>query len=275
MNPKESFLQSADGLSLYIADWPVDNPSAVIAIVHGFGDHVNRYPHLAAYFNKAGFAFIGLDQRGHGKSGGKRGHTHGFGNYLEDVHAFLTEVDARYSGIPVFLYGHSMGGNVVLNYILKENPPIRGAIVTSPWILLAFQPPAIKIWLGKLMRSLIPAFTQPNGLRTSDLSRDPEVVSAYEKDPLVHDKVSASAGMSIMDAGADLQQFTGQFPVPLLLMHGSGDQITSFEASKQFAAHAGKNVSFVEWPGYYHEIHNEPEKVQVLNQIENWIKQHL
>ena len=244
----------------------------MIALVHGFGEHINRYNHVADFYNKNDFAVVGMDHRGHGKSDGKRGHTPQYDSYLDDVEVFLGYVQSKYPTVPMFLYGHSMGGNIILNYIIKRSTKdLAGAIATSPWIRLAFEPKPIILKLGKMMRSIFPTFTQESGLVREHLSRDPSVVEANKNDSLVHTKISASAGMGISDAAAWLNEYKNDIKIPLLLTHGDADKITSEPASAEFVERVGGDITFKIWEGLYHETHNEPEKLEVFNYTLGWL----
>ncbi len=267
----EQFITSKDGIQLYTADWNMPNPKAVICLIHGFGEHINRYHHVADFYNKNGFAVVGMDSRGHGKSDGKRGHTPQYEAYMNDIEGFIDDAKSRYKNIPVFLYGHSMGGNLVLNFILKRQTVLAGAIVTGPWIKLAFEPKAIMITLGKIMRSIYPTMTQGSGLVASSISSDPSVVEAYVNDPLVHSSITASAGMAMTEAAAWLNEYSGDVPLPLLIMHGTVDKLTSQPASEAFFKRVKGDVKYKKWEGMYHEIHNEPNKMEVFNYTLGWL----
>ncbi len=272
---QEQYWSNTSNLQIYSAHWTCANPRAVIALIHGQGEHINRYQHLARFFNDAQIAVWGHDQQGFGKSEGKRGHAPDFQAYLDDVQLLLDHITAFYPGTPVILYGHSMGGNVALNYALRtRDPRIHQLVATGPWIRLAFEPPQIKVLAGKLLKSLFPALSLPSGLDTALISRDPQVVDLYNNDPLVHDKVSAAAGIGLMEGAAWLDQFSGEVPCPTLLMHGGADGITAAAATKAFASRLTGDVTYREWPGLFHEIHNEPEQLDVFQVILDFIKQH-
>lgn len=255
-------------------DWPVDAPRAVLALVHGQGEHCGRYAHVAQWFNRRDIALIGFDQQGHGRTQGPRGTAHSLESLLDDIGLFLTQVKSRYSDIPVFLYGHSMGGQLALNYLLRREPDVRGAIITSPWIRLAFEPPKLKLLAGKLLFRLAPMLNMPNGLAVRFISHDPEVVKAYQKDPLVHNKIGVGAAMALLEGAEWLQQYASPSPRPILLMHGSDDHITSCKASADFARRVA-NVVWREWPGLYHEMHNESIKEQLFEEMLAFVKNNL
>ena len=268
----ESNWQSKDELNFYTQSWePEQKPKAVVALVHGFGEHTGRYAHVGEALNNSGYALVGFDLRGHGKSGGARGHTPSYEALMDDIADFLAWIEKRYPGSPRFLYGHSMGGNLIHNFSLRRKPDVVGVIVTDPWLKLAFDPPAMQITLGKLMNNIAPGFTQNSALDTSALSHDQKIVDAYNNDPLVHSKISARLFISIYESGLWALDHAGEFSLPLLLMHGSADRITSFAASAEFAKRAGKSVAWKAWEGCYHEIHNEPEKAEVLNYMIQWM----
>ncbi|NJN33441.1 MAG: alpha/beta hydrolase [Saprospiraceae bacterium] len=250
-------------------------PKAVIAFIHGFGEHSGRYNHVADFFNQNQYAVIAFDIRGHGKSDGKRGHVTDFDTYLNDIQLFIEHIKTNYKNTPLLLWGHSMGGNLVLNYILRRKPTIKGAVVTGPWIQLAFEPKPILVTLGKLMRRIYPTFTQASNLTVQHISTDPAVVKAYQEDPLVHTQISASAGMGLQEAAAWLHQFSGEMPTPLLIMHGADDKITAQPASEAFSKRVKGDVTYKKWADMYHEIHNEPDKEQVLEYALGWLDAQL
>jgi alpha-beta hydrolase superfamily lysophospholipase len=268
--------KTSDGLQMYSKGWaPKGELKATICLVHGLGEHIGRYEHVAEALTEKGYALLGFDLRGHGKSAGPRGHTPSYDALMDDITAFFGQIEARYPGLPRFSYGHSLGGNLVLNYALRCKPAWRGVIATGPWLKLAFDPPASKVSLGKMMNKILPGFTQASGLETAALSHDPAVVKAYENDPLVHDKISARMFVSTYDSGLWALEHAAEFLLPLLLMHGTADRLTSAEASRQFGEAAGKNVTLRLWDGWYHEIHNEPEKAQVFKEMTDWLAAHL
>ncbi len=264
-------LTSSDGLNFYVKEWSVEKPKAVLALVHGLGEHIDRYDHLAAFFNSNGIAVEGFDHRGHGQSGGKRGHSPSVEAMLGDIDLLLADIGKKYKDVPVFLYGHSMGGNLVLNHTLRKKSNIVGTIATGPWIQLALKPSAFMVGLGKLFRNILPGLTQPNGLDVNHISTDPEEVEKYANDPLVHDKISTALGMGLMDSGNWLNEYKAEPPIPMLIMHGGGDQITSAPASESFALRLGSKVSFKKWDGLYHEIHNEKIQEEIFQYTLDWL----
>jgi alpha-beta hydrolase superfamily lysophospholipase len=269
-------IAAKDGLELFIRSWTPPQYKAVIALIHGFGEHTGRYQHVADFLNTNGFAVIAVDLRGHGKSGGKRGHSPSFEMTLNDVESFIDYAKKTVgNSLPFFLYGHSMGGNIVLNTLLRRNSEgITGAIVTGPLVSLAFKPNAFILFLGKLLRSIAPTFSQPGGVNTEHLSRDKSVVTAYINDPLVHGKISSAAGMDLLEASEFLNTYMGTMPVPTLMMHGGEDFVTAQPASEAFAKRVSGDITYRKWQGLYHEIHNEPEKELVFAELLTWLNAH-
>ena len=268
-------ITSTDGKQLFAREWPVDNPVAVIALVHGLGEHIGRYDHMAGFYNANDIAVLGFDHRGHGRTEGKKGHSPGFELMMDDVHALIEQAAEKYPGVPLFLYGHSMGACIALNYTLKRKPEIKAVIASAPPIILENQPSAALVILGKLMRNIFPSFIQSNGLDPNFMSRDAEVVTRYVNDPLVHDKISASLGIDLLEGGEWLNAYEGTSPLPMLLMHGGEDQITSPASTEKFAQKMGRTTTFKKWEGLYHEIHNEKEQQQVFDFTLSWIKNQL
>ena len=262
------------GTQLYAREWPAATTRAVVALVHGLGEHIGRYAHVAAHLNAHGYTLIGYDQRGHGRSGGKRGHTPDYETLLDDVGLLLREAEKRHPARPVFLYGHSLGGNLVLNYTLRRKPGLRGLIATSPFIRETHPQEGLKLTVGKLMRSIYPALTLPNGLELEAISRDPAVVDRYRNDPLVHNKLSAAMGIGTLEAAQWLDAYNGHLPCPTLLIHGGADRITDPAATAAFAERVQGDLTFRPFADLYHETHNEPEQVDVLTTITDWLDAH-
>lgn len=274
MNNLEFSWQSKDGLRFFAQAWqPEGTVRAVVALVHGLGEHSGRYQHVAQYFTDRGLAVVAFDLRGHGRTAGKRGH----GSYdaiLEDIDQLLVETTFRYPNLPVFLYGHSLGGALVLYYVLKHRPSIKGVISTSPGLIPAKDPGA-QLLLAKIMSAIAPGFQIANGLDVTGLSRDPKVAAAYTADPLVHDKISARLGLDLIQNGQWIIAHANDLQLPLLLMQGSADRLVNPTGSQQFASAAKDNLSFKLYDGWFHELHNEPQKELVLAEMVAWIDAQL
>ncbi len=276
MKTYESSWTDAQGLKFYSKGWEPDTaPEAVVALVHGHGEHIGRFGHVGEAFTKAGYAVMGFDLRGHGRSGGPRGHTPSIEALMQDIDLFLEQVRERYPRLPVFLYGHSIGGALVLNYGLRRKPDVRGVIATSPALHTEPEKHPEKVMMAKVLGSLLPTVAIPSGLKTSMLSRDPQVEQAYLKDPLVHDHISLAFGKVMMDSNRWALQHASEFALPLLLVHGTDDQIAFPSSSQEFAAALGNKATLVLWKGLYHETHNELNKAEVLQTTIQWMDEHL
>ena len=265
--------KSSDGKEIYGHNWKVENPWAVIVLVHGMGEHCHRYEHVAKAFNEAGYSVYSFDHRGHGRTEGKKGHTPSYDHLLNVVDDVLKLAKKDNGDKPVFLYGHSMGGNVVVNMALRRKPEIKGVIASSPWLKLAFEPPALQVMLAKVVKGLLPGLTQPSKLDVNSISRDKEEVKKYSNDPLVHDRISTIFFLSVHEAGLYALDHAKEFEYPLYIFHGSDDKLTSHDASKEFAG-AVPNSTWKSWEGLYHECHNEPEQDEVIKEMIEWVRTH-
>lgn len=245
---------------------------ALVLIVHGMGEHASRYERVvipALLEHK--ICVYAYDQLGHGLTRGKRGHHPGYEHLLDCVEQVISLARDRWPGKPLILYGHSMGGNVVLRYGLSRKVLPEACVVTSPFLRLAFAPPPWKLVLGRLLLRVMPAVTMSSGLDTESLSREAKEVQAYEQDQLVHDRVSPAYSIMIMDSGEWILENAGNWRLPLLLCHGTGDKITDPEASKEFAAKAGNRVELYLVEGGYHELHHDLDRAKLLDHISHWI----
>lgn len=242
-----------------------------IIILHGMGEHFGRYKHVCDFMNSIGYATIGMDHRGHGKSEGKRGHTPSYDQLMNDIDLLVKKAHELFDGLPMILYGHSMGGNLAANYTIRKQPQLKGLILTDPYFKLAFDPPAWKVKLGKISAGIIPTLTQPTGLEVTALSRDEAVVQAYVNDPLVHDKITSAFFVHVHTAGTYAIDHADKISIKTLAMHGTADRLTSIEGTKSFAAKNPNMVTLKIWEGFYHEIHNEPEKQQVFDYMAQWL----
>lgn len=249
---------------------PGDNTKAVVILVHGLGEHIQRYTRWADLFKKEGIAFAGLDLPGHGRSDGRRGCIKNYTQTAEMIDVLVNTCSKTFPGVPLYLYGHSLGGGIVLDYLLHNNPKLAGAIVTSPWLRLSFEPPKVKVLIAKIMCHILPGLVQPSGLNVNHISHDKSVVDKYAADPLVHGKISVSLFSSAMKAAEWSLEHASDLKVKTLLMHGSDDLICSPEGSREFASKSNK-VELKIWDGGYHELHNEPFSDEVFKYIINWM----
>lgn len=276
MREEEFHWKTTDGLQIYGRYWaPDDNIKGVVCLVHGMGEHCSRYAHVGKLLVEQGIALISFDQRGHGKSEGKRGHTPSYELLMQSIDDLLAKAAEYFPQTPIVLYGHSMGGNLVLNYVLKRKPQIKGVIASSPWLRLAFEPPAIQVKLGEIVNKILPAFTQSTKLDASTISRIPEEVKKYKDDPLVHDKISTMFFISVKTQGEWALANASKLRLPLLIFHGTGDLLTSYTASKEFVDNTSKeDVTLKLFDGAYHEIHNDLNQKDLFDLVTRWLDSH-
>jgi acylglycerol lipase len=267
--------QTADRLQIYSQGWePESEIQAVVCLVHGLGEHSGRYKELAERLNQEGYVLMGFDLRGHGKSQGPRGHTPNFESFMQDISQFLEQAARRYPQKPIFLYGHSLGGILVLNYALREKPKLSGVIATGAGLRTALEKQHLKIAFARLAGAIAPQFSLPSGLGANMISRDAAIVQAYRDDPLVHDRATLRMANESFRAISWAFEHVPEFPpVPLLLMHGTGDQLAYYQGSQEFALKVPGDCTLKLWDGLYHEIHNEPEKSQVFDYLIGWLNE--
>lgn len=279
MKTFESKFEGQDGLSFYVQGWEPDvQPKAVVALVHGLGEHIGRYAHVGKALTDAGYVLVGFDLRGHGKTVSARGHFPSLNVVMQDIRQFFQFISQRYPSLPQFLYGHSLGGLLSLTYATQNKVGIKGVMVTGAALRSALQEQKAKIAMAKILGTLAPAATIPSGLDATTVSRDKTVVDKYVNDPLVHDKTSLGLGKSALAAIDLCFARAAEFAYPLLIMHGKDDKLTYPSGSADFAKLAGeknKDITLKLWDGMYHEIHNEPEQAEVFKVMIEWLDKHV
>jgi len=275
MTPKEFNIQ-IHKTKFYGKYFQPKTVEAVVILVHGMGEHSKRYEKfvIPSYY-KNSIAILTFDQFGHGLTEGKRGHNPSFSAVLDSVQAMLKKAESVFGNKPTFLYGHSMGGNVVINYALRRRNNLAGVIATSPFLKLAFEPPKWKLKIAKILLKIAPSLTMSNELDVNGISRDKNEVKAYLNDPLVHDKVSPNYSIVFIASGKWAIENANQLNLPMLLMHGTADRLTSYKGSKEFAKNAGDKVDLQLFEGGYHELHNDIVKKEALEQMIDWINKQV
>lgn len=275
MREERQFILAKDGLELSSIHFPAPNPRAVMCIVHGLGEHIERYRPMAEFLTANDIAVTGIDLRGHGMSEGKKGHAKNLDVLLSDIEELMKFTRAEYTELPLFLFGHSLGGNLVANYMKTQNTSeISGFILSAPFFRVNFEPPKWKVTIAKIMGSIWPSLTQPSGLETSAISRIPEEVQNYEEDLLVHDKISVGLFLSSTKRGAEVILNSKKLTVPGLVYHGTEDRLTSHEASLEFSNKNPSHVDFVSLEGAYHEPHNDECRHEVNDMILDFLNRN-
>lgn len=268
-------VRGAGGVELFAQCWlPPSAAHGVVVLVHGFGEHSDRYTNLVTALTDGGYAVYAFDHRGHGRSPGKRGHTDQFSDFVEDAQQMVRRAQTDYPRPPLFLFGHSVGGLVVLNYALLQPQGLAGVIASAPLLAKPNISPLVLTIAGLLSR-FAPTFALDTKLDPATISRDPAEVQRYQSDPMVHSKTSARAGAEGMAALDWVQAHAGELRVPLLLYHGTGDTLVPIEGSRTFFAHAGgADKTFLELPGAFHESHNDLDRATLFQTILAWLDKH-
>jgi len=273
MKHAETNWKSNDGLTLFAQCWEPDETSlkAVVCLVHGIGEHTGRYAHVAEAFGKEGYVLFTADLRGHGKSEGLRGHAPSMEQLMQDIDLLLQQASVRYPSLPIFLYGHSLGGILALHYVLKRKSTVKGVLVTSPAMHSSLEQQPAKVLAAKVLGALIPKLVLASGLDVNAISHDKGVIEAYNKDPLVHDRISVGFGKILLRVCRWNLEHAGEFSLPLLLMHGSADAVAFSSSSSEFAQPLGDKCTLILWEGGFHELHNEPFKDEVFKSMIIWM----
>ena len=257
----------------YFAEWACDQPKAIVILVHGLGEHIRRYDEQFNYFNLHHIACLSADLKGHGRSEGARGVWHSIEDHYEVIDTLIKESNEKYKGLPLIVYGHSMGGNIAAGYVIDKRPTINGLILTGSAIKT---PKDLPLFLINILLKC-PAFIKntiiANGLNLKSLCSDQNVVELYKSDPLVHDRISLEAGAIILKNAWNLMQYKVENNYPVLLMHGENDTICYPSGTKLLQEIFTKKVTQKFWPNMLHEIHNEKDKVQVWEYMLHWINQ--
>lgn len=277
MKHKDGRFTGSGGRSIYFQYWvPEVTPAAVLLVAHGAGEHSARYRSLAQFFTGHNFVVAALDHNGHGYSEGVPGHVNDFADYLSDMRVFHKQVAAQFAGIPMILLGHSMGGLIACSYLLSHQSEFAGAVLSGPAIKTDLEPGFIQMTVLRLLALLAPRLGMLK-LDAEGVSRDPAVVKDYIADPLVyHGKMSARmlrelfAGMHAVQAGASA------ITLPIIILHGGKDAMTSPQGSQFLHDHVSSNDKTLQiYPQLFHEIFNEPERAQVLDDVLYWCEARL
>jgi alpha-beta hydrolase superfamily lysophospholipase len=276
MENKEGSFQGSGGLELFCQSWRAEGKTrAALAIIHGFGEHSGRYTNVVNHLTPLGCIVYGFDLRGHGRSPGQRGHINSWDAYREDVRAFLRMVSRQGPNLPVFMLGHSMGALIALDYILRDPAGLRGAIISgAPLEPIGVAKPFL-VLLARALSRVWPSFSLPLGLDAKGISRNMDVVKAYEADPLVHGKTTVRWGTEILQTLEWVKSHAAEVSIPLLMIHGGSDPLNSPDGTRRFF----EKVTFPDkemkiYPGSYHEAHNDLDYEQVMKDMAHWLDRH-
>ena len=260
---------TADGVDLLVRRWkPPGDPWASVLLVHGLGEHSGRYEHVGDQLAAAGLQVAAYDARGNGGSAGRRGHVDRWAQYHDDLAERLREVRAAATGGPVVLYGHSMGGLVVLGYLLSDRPKPDLVVVTAPGLDSTLA--GWKKLLAPILGRLIPTLPVSNGIDGRTLSRDPTVAERVRSDPASTKASTARFGAEAISEQARVRRGLRGLSLPILALHGTDDGLVPPASSEPLAELP--NVDRRTYPGLRHELHNEPEGPQVLADVVAWLR---
>lgn len=262
------------GATLYCQSWlPEHAPKAVIILAHGYDEHSGRYGYFAEHCVKNGFAVHALDHWGHGKSDGKNGFVPAFSVYHDGLDALIDHIPAEQKTLPFILVGHSLGGLIAATYLLKNQSRFAAAVLSGPAIKAGEEPSSFMKGVSRFLSKVAPEMGVL-GLDASGISRDGEVVADYLADPLVSGhKISARLAAEMMVNMELVQSQAAKITIPILLLHGEKDNLTSPEGSVFLHERVGSHEKTLKiYPGLFHEIFNEPEKDAVLTDMTDWIE---
>lgn len=266
----ESRFQLPDGTELFLRDWLIDGETApCVVLLHGLGEHCGRYLHVATQLHALGYSVRTFDQRGHGQSGGARGDAPTLTAHSDDAEILIRDFAHRCATRPL-LFGHSMGGLFAARIATESKIPLSGLILSSP--ALALRLTVFDKFLLSALGAIAPHFAVATGLKTNYLSHDPVVVAAYEKDPLVHSKISASLLNSMLAAIEYSQNHAPILTVPTLLLVAEDDHLINPQGSRDFLANLPSNLSTAHfYSGFYHELFHEVGAAQVFSDLHDWL----
>ena len=248
--------------------------SALLIVVHGTGEHVGCYDDLAEKFTAQSVGLFAFDLRGHGRSSGKRGHS-SFKIIKNDLLFVIGIMRQKFPNVPIVLFGHSMGGHIVLSYAIDMNNQIQGVIASSPWLKLVNPPSPMLVRIAKLASHIIPWFTVRTGIKAEQLVHDGVCARSSKTDPLLHKKISVRLFSDLWTNSEIILSNRCPINVPLLLMHGTADRLTSYQAGKLFAQNAGKNATFKPWPDMHHNLLNDTRSEVVVQHILKWLSKQV
>jgi alpha-beta hydrolase superfamily lysophospholipase len=269
---EDGFVHSKDRIRLYWQRYTPPSPRATVAVIPGGGDHSGRYPALTTALVRAGFQTALLDFRGHGQSDGRRWHIDVFGDYLDDMDAFMAHVRAGAGGRKVLVVAHSQGALIAATWALAPERGVAGFVLSSPWLRLKLEPPRLKVLGARLVGTVIPWLPISTGLRYQDLTSDEEMQRWTEADPLYGKATTPRWFVETQRAQHEILRGAGAFAHPLLVLVGSADPIADPDAGRAFFGAVGsKDKELKVYEGLRHEIFNERERERPIADTVAWL----
>jgi acylglycerol lipase len=269
---EEGRFKGEGGLEIYWQAWlPEGEPRAVVVLAHGASEHSGRYAWTGEQLNARGYAVYAIDHRGHGKSAGGRAVIDRMSNAVEDLHTLVERARGAHPGRPLVLLGHSMGGCVALAYTEQHEDALDALVLSGPLAVLEAASPAQRV-VGRVLSAVAPSLGVV-AIDSTAVSRDPQVVADYDDDPLnYHGKLPARTVAELSKAIEGFPEAVTRFKLPLLVMHGTADRLVPIAGGEMVAERAGsEDKTFKRYDGLFHEILNEPERQQVVNDMADWL----
>lgn len=275
MKHMEGRFSSFDKLNLYYQSWYPDKEiQAIVAMVHGLGGHSSLFHPAVQYLVPQGYMVYAFDLRGHGHSPGQRGHVDTWAEFRQDLHLFLQQIHQQHSSYPCFLWGHSLGGTIALDYALRFPDALKGLIVTAP-ALGKVQISPFKLALGYMLSQIVPRFSLRLGFRNDVCLKNPDICVAYLQDPLRHDYGSARLATEFFAAVGWIYQHISDLKIPLLLLHCQEDEVILAEASRDFFQQVMfSDKEHREYSGCYHDLYLDAN-YQILADLNHWLERHI
>jgi alpha-beta hydrolase superfamily lysophospholipase len=273
----EGHREIAPGRSAYWQAWlPSELARAIVVIVHGISEHSARYAHVGTRLAGARFASYAADHRGHGRTDGRRANIERMDLLVDDLGSFVRFAVDRHPGLPVFMVGHSLGGLIALQYATEPVTLLDGLVLSGPAVQVTVGS-AVQRRLAGALSALVPDLGVAALDAAEKISRDPEVVRAYQNDPLVYrGKIKARTGAETLATLDALPARLPRLSMPLLLLHGTDDQICAPGGSAMVLdGVSSPDKTLHRYEGLYHEVFNEPEQDRVLTDLVHWIEEHL
>lgn len=266
-------VKTADEISLQVQKWnsvdSTESEKRTMLITHGLGEHQGRYAHVAEHFIGNGYEVYTYDQRGHGHSGGPRGHSPGILSNIDDMKRVIESIPHE----NLFIYAHSFGGNVLANFLLRgECSTLRAAVMSGAWLKLFEKPSTLDVTLATVMSFLYPKFSQNSKINSSKLSNIEKVCLGYEDDPLNHSKISAGLFKSFHASGLWAIANASKLHTPTFVLHGADDELIHPDGSREFAGYAGDNATLKIYPDTRHEPHNDLVCEPMLTEVTLWLR---
>jgi len=277
MQHQDGYFEGVKKSKIYYQCWlPEDDPKAVLLVVHGLAEHSGRYMNVVDYFVPRGYAIYGIDHFGHGKSDGDRVFVERFDDFIQTLKIFTDMVHGWQPGLPIYLVGHSLGGLISAGYLLEYQGDVKGAVLSGPGVKVPDDTSSVTLIAAKVMSLLAPK-SGVIQLDAGAISKDPAVVEAYVNDPLVYTgKITARLGAGMLSTMQSVTDQAARISLPLLIVQGGADALVDPSGAQMlYDRVSSEDKTLKIYEGLYHEVLNEPEREQVLGDIESWLEAHL